>query len=419
MNDTLWIGAGLGAVLGVAILFTFERPPVINVQRGFRGTAMEEVYNPRRLAADMAKNTIPASLPQLQVGPYASTVYKNVQVLKNVRVGEFTRLMASMTAWVAPQQGCSYCHSLNNMASDSLYTKVVARRMLQMVQHINGTWTSHVQNVGVTCYTCHRGNPVPLNVWFHNNGPEQAGGFAETGVGKNLAIGPDHSSLPFDPYTMFLEDNYNIRVQSMTALPAGDHQSIKQTDWTYALMIHFSESLGVNCSYCHNTRAFDDWSQSSPQRVTAWYGIRMARDLNNNYLDKLQGVFPPLRLGPTGDVAKVNCNTCHQGAFKPLYGVAMAPNYPELYASAETAAVAIPVGASQPAGSATPSMAPGAPQGAPVALPASPSGAPTAAPPAGGASDAGPPASGAPPAAGAPAPVRPEPVSPQPATPPT
>ncbi len=40
--------------------------------------------------------------------------------------------------------------------------------------------------------------------------------------------------------------------------------------------------------------------------------------------------FPANRLGPGGDVAKVNCATCHQGAHKPLYGAQMAQHYPEL-----------------------------------------------------------------------------------------
>jgi photosynthetic reaction center cytochrome c subunit len=35
-------------------------------------------------------------------------------------------------------------------------------------------------------------------------------------------------------------------------------------------------------------------------------------------------------LGVLGDVAKVNCATCHQGVFKPLYGESMAKDYPEL-----------------------------------------------------------------------------------------
>ena len=29
-------------------------------------------------------------------------------------------------------------------------------------------------------------------------------------------------------------------------------------------------------------------------------------------------------------MAKVNCATCHQGVYKPLYGAAMAKDYPEL-----------------------------------------------------------------------------------------
>jgi photosynthetic reaction center cytochrome c subunit len=96
-------------------------------------------------------------------------------------------------------------------------------------------------------------------------------------------------------------------------------------------MVHMSESLGVNCTYCHNSRAFAEWGgESRPQRTTAWHGIRMARGLNNEYMVPLTGVFPQHRLGPTGDVAKVNCQTCHQGVNKPYGGVSMAKDYPEL-----------------------------------------------------------------------------------------
>jgi photosynthetic reaction center cytochrome c subunit len=91
-----------------------------------------------------------------------------------------------------------------------------------------------------------------------------------------------------------------------------------------------STALGVNCTYCHNTRSMASWATSPPQRVTAWYGIRMVRDLNNQYMESIANVFPPHRLGPTGDVAKANCQTCHQGVFKPLYGVSMLKDYPEL-----------------------------------------------------------------------------------------
>jgi photosynthetic reaction center cytochrome c subunit len=326
---------GVAIAAAAVILVQTERPPMDSIQRGYRGTGMDQIYNPRMVADQLAANKIPVSLPPLgNGGPKAGAVYKNVQVLQDVGVGEFTRLMASMTTWVSPTQGCAYCHDVNNMASDGLYTKVVARRMLQMVQHINGEWQSHVAGTGVTCYTCHRGQPVPANLWFNNPGPVQAGGFAQTPAGKNhpTAIAGD-TSLPFDPFTPFLEQDKDIRVVSQTALPTADHQSIKQTEWTYALMMNFSQALGVNCTYCHNSRAFTDWDQSTPQRVTAWYGIRMVRDLNTNYLDPLHATFPVARLGPDGDSPKVNCATCHNGVYKPLFGVGMAKDFPELTAS--------------------------------------------------------------------------------------
>jgi photosynthetic reaction center cytochrome c subunit len=333
MSFALRLAAGGAALVAVAVvLYQTERPPMESVQRGYRGVAMGVIYNPRIVADELAANKVPASLPRLpDSGPKAGTIYKNVQVLGDESVGNFTRLMASITNWVSPTQGCAYCHNVNNMAEDSVYTKVVARRMIQMVQRVNSGWKSHVAETGVTCYTCHRGQPVPSNVWFNNPGPTQAGGMAQMPAGKNHPTAvANYSSLPDDPFTPFLEQDNNIRVQSVVALPGTDRQSIKQTDWTYSLMIHFSQSLGVNCTYCHNSRSWADWSQSTPQRVNAWYGIRMVRDLNTNYLDPLRGTFPPVRLGPTGDSAKVNCATCHQGVYKPLFGVSMAKDFPEL-----------------------------------------------------------------------------------------
>ena len=336
MSFALRLTLGGIAVAAAAVILTqAERPPMDSVQRGYRGTGMDQIYNPRIVADEFAANKIPASLPPMgNSGPKAGTVYKNVKVLNDVGVGEFTRLMASITTWVAPTQGCAYCHDVKDMASDAVYTKVVARRMIQMVQHVNADWKPHVAETGVTCYTCHRGQPVPANVWFNNPGPIQAGGFAQVPAGKNhpTAVAGE-TSLPFDPFTPFLEQDKDIRVVSQTALPTTDHQSIKQTEWTYALMMNFSQSLGVNCTYCHNTRSFTDWDQSSPQRVTAWYGIRMVRDLNTAYLDPLHGTFPTARLGLEGDSPKVNCATCHNGVYKPLFGVGIAKDFPELTAA--------------------------------------------------------------------------------------
>jgi photosynthetic reaction center cytochrome c subunit len=146
------------------------------------------------------------------------------------------------------------------------------------------------------------------------------------------------SSLPNDPFTPFLLGDLNIRVNGPTALPTGNRQSTKQAEWTYGLMSHMSESLGVNCTYCHNSRSFQSWENSPPQRATAWHGIRMARGLNTGYMEPLTATFPQHRKGELGDVAKINCATCHQGAYKPLNGASMLKDYPELAAPSSKAA---------------------------------------------------------------------------------
>ena len=317
--------------LSLVVLLTSTRPPVDVIPTGYRGTGMQILYNPHQVAVALGINAAPAVLPVINAGPPASSVYKNVQVLKNVSSGAFGRLMVSMTTWVSPTQGCNYCHVAGNFASDAKYTKVVARRMLQMTIAVNKAYTDHVDNVGVTCYTCHRGNPVPSQIWFSGPTPGPSSGLAESNMGQNLpAADINDSTLPGDPYTPFLLNSAGIRVSGNTALPMDNAHSIKQTEWTYALMMTYSQQLGVSCEFCHNSRSFDSWSESSPQRVTAFYAEAMVRDLNLNYMTPLTAVFPASQLGPRGDVAKINCGTCHQGVYKPLFGAAMAPQFAAL-----------------------------------------------------------------------------------------
>jgi photosynthetic reaction center cytochrome c subunit len=324
----------VAAALAGLLLAGCERPPVESVQHGWRGTGMVQVYNPRTLAEQIPLNQPPEALPAASAdGPKAKDIYQNVQVLGELSVAQFTRHMAAITAWVAPQEGCAYCHNLQNLAEDSVYTKVVARKMIQMTQQINAEWQPHVAETGVTCWTCHRGNHIPQQVWFtapaQDKGSDFIGDLAEQ---NQPATSVGLASLPYDPFTPFLLQDLPIRVHGTTALPTGNRASTKQAEFTYGLMEHMSTSLGVNCTYCHNTQNFADWGNSSPQRVTAWHGIRMARWMNNEHLLPLTDTFPAGRKGPTGDVAKVSCATCHQGAYKPVYGAQMAKDYPELLA---------------------------------------------------------------------------------------
>ncbi|WP_374332351.1 photosynthetic reaction center cytochrome PufC [Aestuariivirga sp.] len=331
----------IAILLAIPMMLQWERPPMDTTQEGFRGLGMEQVTNPRLAERLKAANLLPTpDDPVPNDGVLVKDdkeTYKNVQVLGDLDTAQFVRLMAAISVWVAPQEGdnasCAYCHNTDNMASDEKYTKVVARRMLQMTRAINTQYKPHVAETGVTCYTCHRGQPVPANIWSTNPGMKQAGGFAASRDGQNLAHQPipAYASLPYDPFTPLLsKPGETIRVVATTALPGGTGADVKKTETTYALMMHMSTALGVNCTFCHNTRQFANWQQSRPQRVTAWHGIELVRDVNANYLGSLTDVFPANRKGPMGDVMKVDCATCHNGVNKPLYGFSMAKSYPEL-----------------------------------------------------------------------------------------
>lgn len=79
---------------------------------------------------------------------------KNLKVLKPEDVRP---VMGAMRAALGQQ--CNFCHVQGDFASDDNPKKVVARHMMEMVNHINegfGDGKAHV-----SCYTCHRGKNIP------------------------------------------------------------------------------------------------------------------------------------------------------------------------------------------------------------------------------------------------------------------
>lgn len=362
----LWIPftAGALAVLTVGALVgpDWVLPPIETTQTGYRGTGMALVQDAGRAAELERQNAVPT--PPWEPDPSgerASEAYENVEVLGDLSVDQFNQFMTAITEWVSPEAGCAYCHNIENMASDEVYTKVVSRRMIEMTQAINLDWTDHVQQTGVTCYTCHRGNNIPANVFASDPGPRQAAGMLGFRDGQNVVSQyAGNTSLPYDQLPATLLGDQEIRVSSREALPTDNATDIKDTERTYALMIHMSEGLGANCSLCHNSRAFYDWDQSPPQRVSAWHGIRMARDINGNYIEPLADIFPDNRKGPLGDVLKVGCATCHNGVPRPLNGVSMLQDY--VFALASDTSGAAADGGGQTEAEAAPADAAPAPE---------------------------------------------------------
>lgn len=329
------IGAlGAGAVCALALAgchFTGDGTRE-TVQTGYRGTAMEQTYKRGDVKAAFATVKIPTPVPPATASPPGPLPWKNVQVLNDISVGEFNRTMVAMSTWVAGTGNCAYCHNVANFASDTansgqpLYTKLVARRMLQMTRHINSQYPAHVGTTGVTCYTCHRGKPVPNGIWFYTDANQYQRHYLDRDGGRVVSDGMAPSNA--------------------------NRTSVRQTEWQYGLMINMSQSLNVNCTYCHNTRQFSSWTESPPQRAKAYHGIQMLRDLNSNYLATLQPVYPQVRLGKLNDAPKAQCLTCHQGAYKPLYGAQMAKDYPAVWGMSSWGDMAMPA-ASLPPGLAT------------------------------------------------------------------
>lgn len=101
-------------------------------------------------------------------------VYKNIQVLKDLRASELDGVMNFMSA--ALGVGCTYCH-INPWESDEKTAKIAARRMIQMTRSINVEHFSG--NPTITCYTCHRGqhnsvpNP-PIDIAFTNASEDES-----------------------------------------------------------------------------------------------------------------------------------------------------------------------------------------------------------------------------------------------------
>ncbi|WP_299322465.1 photosynthetic reaction center cytochrome PufC [Parasphingopyxis sp.] len=318
-------------------------------QTGHRGTAMAELDV---VDASASADEIPAPPYELPPpsGPTAGEVYENVQVLSNISVEEFDYLMAAITEWVVPENvddperaGCNYCHNPANLASDEIYTKDVSRRMIQMTQTINADWTDHVQQTGVTCWTCHRGNAVPEHVWTN---PSSDGRVAMGNLNGQNAPDPNvgYASLPTGVFAQYFtgDGGDEIAVASTGLYPTDANRlTTMETETTYGLMMHLSQAMGVNCTYCHNTQSFRAWELSTQARATAWFGIRMVRNINEAYITPLTGNFPANRLGPEGDPYKVNCTTCHQGQTRPMGGASMVADYPAL--SFDTVAAAPPV----------------------------------------------------------------------------
>ena len=349
-GPAILLGALGTAVTVAAFLVVVGQPfKTDSLQTGPRGTGMSRA----EFVSDLAKpdptiEVMYTEAPWVPEGgeALAGDIYENVQVLGALTEDNFNRVMLAMTDWVSPEQGCAYCHGnveLEEYGNDDLYTKVVARRMIEMTQVINEDWDGHVnanKQVGVTCYTCHRGQNVPSDIWFSLGSVNEASA-GWSAIQNRVTVQSQYTSLPSDALETFLLDYGRISVSNLEAHVAERPNEDGVTTWqdterTYSLMNYVANSLGVNCVFCHNSRAFYDVEQVTPQWSTAQLGIAMVQDINNEFLVPLESEYPPERLGPVfADAPKVACKTCHKGYQQPLQGTNVIADWPELATTGE------------------------------------------------------------------------------------
>ena len=183
-------------------------------------------------------------------------------------------------------------------------------------------------------------------------------GQLDRGRGHRAQVLPDASYAEY-----FLGDE-PIVVQSTTVQPSHTISAQSEAKRIYEMMMTLSDGIGVNCGFCHNTRSFQSWQESTPYRWVTYDAINMLRDLNRNFLLPLADVIPQTRTledetrlpvlparqtGQQLGNGLALCGTCHQGVTKPLNGANMVHDYPGLFPAAAPAAPAAPEAPAAPA----------------------------------------------------------------------
>lgn len=98
--------------------------------------------------------------------------FKNLQVLpKNIRPDSLDKIMDGFNASL--KVNCNFCHIKDKnsealiMEKDDKPEKEITRNMMRMTMDINKNYfhfneeVSAAQVQAVTCYTCHKGHPIP------------------------------------------------------------------------------------------------------------------------------------------------------------------------------------------------------------------------------------------------------------------
>lgn len=102
----------------------------------------------------------------------AQNEFKNLQILpKNISADSLDKIMNGFNEMLGVD--CKYCHVRDKKADTLMFDKddksekEIARNMIRMTADINQKYFQFNENINasqvqaVTCYTCHKGTPMP------------------------------------------------------------------------------------------------------------------------------------------------------------------------------------------------------------------------------------------------------------------
>ena len=150
-----------------------EPPAAQDTQNGYRGTAMDQIETRADAGRSRPSNVAPAPADPAEPGGPAGKAYENVKVLQQP---EHERVQPPDGLDDGVGQPGAGLHLLPQHREHGRRQPLQkARRPADAADdpHINADWKRHVAATGVTCYTCHRGQPVPANIWFSNTNRNQ------------------------------------------------------------------------------------------------------------------------------------------------------------------------------------------------------------------------------------------------------
>ncbi len=193
---------------------------------------------------------------------------RNLQVLTGVPLDQVRQFMQAVSASLGVE--CEHCHVAGSFELDTIPAKETARAMMRMAATLGETTFELLD--APSCWTCHRGSPVPES------------------VPPPLLIPFDPPPGPFSESVSPAQDVYaNIQVHA--GLPASELREV---------MGGYGRALGVGCDHCHQP---GDWAGDA------------------NVLKPLTRAMEEMQRAATRelglDEGRITCWTCHRGVATP------------------------------------------------------------------------------------------------------